>query len=226
MLGLLGGNKSNTVNRKKLDDNGTLRKRLKTQLETNASSLGIAGLQQTVKVPKGENKNEWMAVNVVDFINGVNILYGSLQEYCTDSSCPIMNAGKEFEYLWMDKDSADYKKPVAVSASKYISLLMDWIEKQVNDESIFPSDPNQPFPKNFEKIVKNIFKRLFRVYGHIYCAHFEQVKALGEEAHLNTSFKHFMYFVFEFDLIPGSELLPLKDVILTLLGDSFASKFK
>lgn len=48
-----------------------MRKRLKTSLETNASSLGIAGLQQTVKVPKGENKNEWMAVNVVDFINGV-----------------------------------------------------------------------------------------------------------------------------------------------------------
>ena len=42
--------------------------------------------------------------------------------------------------------------------------------------------------------VKTIFKRLFRVYAHIYHSHFKDVCALGEEAHLNTCFKHFMYF--------------------------------
>jgi hypothetical protein len=35
-----------------------------------------------------------------------------------------------------------------------------------------------------------------------------------------------MYFVFEFDLIPGSELLPLKDVIGLLLGESYGAKCK
>ena len=39
-----------------------------------------------------------------------------------------------------------------------------------------------------------IFKRLFRVYAHIYHSHFKNVCGLGEEAHLNTCFKHFMYF--------------------------------
>ena len=52
-----------------------------------------------------------------------------------------------------------------------------------------------PFPKNFISIAKTILKRLFRVYAHIYHQHFSEVVQLGEEAHLNTSFKHFIFFV-------------------------------
>lgn len=52
-----------------------------------------------------------------------------------------------------------------------------------------------PFPKNFLSIAKTILKRLFRVYAHIYHQHFTEVVQLGEEAHLNTSFKHFIFFV-------------------------------
>ena len=51
-----------------------------------------------------------------------------------------------------------------------------------------------PFPHNFVDVVKVVFKRLFRVYAHIYHSHFKHVCSLGEEAHLNTCFKHFMYF--------------------------------
>ena len=66
---------------------------------------------------------------------------------------------------------------------------------------------------NFIHIIQVIFKRLFRVYAHIYHAHFSDVMKLGAEAHLNTSFKHFIYFVFEFHLIQPKELAPLKDLI-------------
>lgn len=52
-----------------------------------------------------------------------------------------------------------------------------------------------PFPKNFSQIAKTILKRLFRVYAHIYHQHFPEVVRLREEAHLNTSFKHFIFFV-------------------------------
>ena len=38
--------------------------------------------------------------------------------------------------------------------------------------------------------------------------------ALGAEPHLNTCFKHYMYFVNEFDLIPRKEeLQPLQEPI-------------
>ena len=52
-----------------------------------------------------------------------------------------------------------------------------------------PPPTGVPFPKNFQTTVKLIFKRLFRVYAHIYYSHFQKVVALNEEAHLNTSFK-------------------------------------
>jgi len=46
-----------------------------------------------------------------------------------------------------------------------------------------------------QTIAKTILKRLFRVYAHIYHQHFKEIVSLGEEAHLNTSFKHFVYFI-------------------------------
>ena len=51
-----------------------------------------------------------------------------------------------------------------------------------------------PFPPNFKDVVKTIFKRLFRVYAHIYHSHFQKIVSLKEEAHLNTCFKHFILF--------------------------------
>jgi hypothetical protein len=38
----------------------------------------------------GEDRNEWLAVNTVDFFNQINLLYGSIVEFCTDRTCPIM----------------------------------------------------------------------------------------------------------------------------------------
>lgn len=69
------------------------------------------------------------------------------------------------------------------------------------------------FPKNFSAIVKNIMKRLFRVYAHIYCEHFTHIAQLQAEAHLNTSFKHFLFFIEEHDLVPEKEMAPLADLI-------------
>ncbi|VDP53166.1 unnamed protein product, partial [Schistosoma mattheei] len=70
-----------------------------------------------------------------------------------------------------------------------------------------------PFPRDFLNVVKVILKRLFRVYAHIYYQHFSEVRDLQEEAHLNTSFKHFIYFVLEFNLVQKRELVPLQHLI-------------
>lgn len=41
-----------------------------------------------------------------------------------------------YEYRWAD--GVQIKKPIEVSAPKYVEYLMDWIEVQLDDESIFP----------------------------------------------------------------------------------------
>lgn len=188
------------------------------------STIDSGDLHQAVKLPENEDLNEWLAVNTVDFFNMINLLYGSITEYCTKESCPKMDAGKGYIYLW--QDDKNYKKPTELSAPEYIDNLMTWIEQKVNNEKIFPSVEGEKFPKNFKKEVKVIFKRLFRVYAHLYYSHSKQIETLGSSSHLNTAFKHFIYFVFEFKLIKRRELAPLKEVIIKICGDKFRKKFK
>jgi len=180
------------------------------------ATLGSGNMKSAVVLPKGEDMNEWLAVNTVDFFNEISLLYGTITEFCTPSTCAIMSAGPQYEYLWAD--GVKVKKPIKVSAPEYVDLLMSWVETQLNDENIFPLQLGTPFPKTFQQIVKTIFKRLFRVYAHIYHSHFQKIVGLGAEAHLNTCFKHFIFFVYEFKLIDIKELEPLKDLIDSLMG--------
>ncbi|CAG8726277.1 12158_t:CDS:2, partial [Acaulospora morrowiae] len=203
--------KSRSVKPKKNVPEGTKQYQLQ---EYSKAILGSGNLKLAVVLPEGENINEWLAVNTYDFFNQINMLYGTIAEFCTPQECPIMSAGPKFEYLWSDNEKN--KKPVKLPAPEYVSHLMEWIQEQLDDESLFPSKIGVPFPKNFQSSVKVIFKRLFRVYAHIYLSHFSVITALGEEAHLNTSFKHFIYFVQEFQLIEKKELQPLSELIVTL----------
>ncbi|KAK9036478.1 hypothetical protein V6N11_078477 [Hibiscus sabdariffa] len=182
------------------------------------STLGSGNLREAVRLPPGEDLNEWLAVNTVDFFNQVNLLYGTLTEFCTAENCPTMTAGPKYEYRWAD--GVQIKKPIEVSAPKYVEYLMDWIESQLDDESIFPQKLGVPFPHNFKEVVKTIFKRLFRVYAHIYHSHFQKIVSLKEEAHLNTCFKHFILFTSEFGLIDKKELAPLQELIESIIVPS------
>lgn len=68
-----------------------------------------------------------------------------------------------------------FKKPTEVSAPAYTALLMEWIEALLDDERVFPVSAGVPFPQDFQAIISKIFRRLFRVYAHIYHSHFNQV---------------------------------------------------
>ncbi|RVW69927.1 MOB kinase activator-like 1A [Vitis vinifera] len=57
------------------------------------ATLGSGNLREAVRLPPGEDANEWLAVNTVDFFNQVNLLYGTLTEFCTPENCPTMTAG-------------------------------------------------------------------------------------------------------------------------------------
>jgi MOB kinase activator 1 len=188
-----------------------------------AKSLVRSGdLATAVKLPQGADRNHWLSVHTVDFYNITNVLYGSVTEFCTVQTCPVMSSGPRFEYLWRDGDK--YPKATKVPAPEYVNLLMTWIEQQINDESLFPSDDSREYPPNFPEIVKNIFRRLFRVYAHVYYSHFAKIRDLQEESHLNTAFKHFMFFVWEFDLISKDELTPLTDLLVNMMGEIAAEK--
>ena len=181
-------------------------------------TLGSGNLRLAVALPEGEDLNEWLAMKTVDLFNEVHLVHGMLSDFCTDHSCPVMNAGSLFEYKWAD--GRQYKTPTAMSAPKYCSTLLAWVQAQLDDERLFPTAPGAAFPPNFRReTVSNIFRRLFRVYGHIYHSHLERVVELTFEAHLNSCFKHLMYFVLTFDLVRTEELQPLQPLIAKLIAE-------
>jgi len=183
-------------------------KRYELHKQLQASLGSGTDLKAAVQLPEGEDLSEWLAVNVIDFFNQINLLYGSITEFCTEKTCPIMSAGSKYEYLWAD--GKDIKKPIKVSAPEYADFLMTWVQNTLEDETIFPTNDTTPFPKNFKQTVKTIFKRLFRIYAHIYYSHAKEIIELGEEPHLNTAFKHFYLFIKEFDLVDPKEMAPMQ----------------
>jgi len=182
----------------------------KTIKATMKATLGGGDLRKTVQLPPGEDPNEWIAVNTVHFYNAANMIYGTCAEFCTDQTCKTMSAGKN-EYLW--QDGVNYKKPTRVTAPVYIDLLLNWVNEQISNPDLFPVDENAKFPRTFMKQVKDIYKRLFRLYAHLYYSHFEKIASIGAKAHLNTCFKHFVFFILEFKLVDESGLAPLKNFI-------------
>ncbi|EGV64502.1 hypothetical protein CANTEDRAFT_104019 [Yamadazyma tenuis ATCC 10573] len=175
-------------------------------------------LYQAVKLPQDEDINEWLAVHVVDFYNQINMLYGTITEFCSPKTCPRMIATEEYEYLWQETNptmngSSSPKRPVSLPACEYIENLMNWIQGFFDNDNIFPSKMGAPFPQQFPTLVKTIFKRLFRIYAHIYCHHFHEITELGLQSHLNTSLKHYVLFSKEFDLIQTKDYGPLEDLV-------------
>ncbi|KAG1686197.1 hypothetical protein DVH05_007079 [Phytophthora capsici] len=195
-------NRNKTFRPQKSHNHGTKRYDLHKQAQ---ATLGNGDMRNAVALPEA-----------VDFFNEISIVYGTILEFCTSESCPEMRAGPKFEYLW--KDNKEYKTPAKLAAPEYIDMLMTWVEELLGDESLFPTREGVPYCRGFQSVVKNIFRRLFRVYAHVYYSHFDKIVSIGAEAHLNSCFKHFMAFVTHFDLVDKREQEPLDELIKKLLN--------
>lgn len=49
--------------------------------------------------------------------------------------------GCRYEYRWAD--GVAVKEPIRVSAPEYVEYLMNWIETQIDNETIFPQKPGR-----------------------------------------------------------------------------------
>jgi len=192
------------------------RQRIKvTRINVNPNdTLGIGDISYIVKKPEEEKLGEWLTENAVEIYKEIEFIYGVLKDYCTKAKCPSMTAGRRFEYLWADGDK--YIQPVKLPAPDYVKNLMAWVQKGLQpyvEKIKNGSAGDYKGNREWRKALKNIFKRLFRVYAHIYHTHMKVVEELGVLKHLNTSFQRFIYFVREFKLISFQHMEPLADLI-------------
>uniref|UniRef100_A0A0N5CH17 Mob1/phocein n=1 Tax=Strongyloides papillosus TaxID=174720 RepID=A0A0N5CH17_STREA len=184
-------------------------------LESTIPTLGSGSIKDAIKLPMGEDVNEWIAVNVMDFYNQVTMLYGVIAEKCTEEYCPKMSAGQYYEYYWTSGST-----PMSLPAYQYVDYLLSWVADTLDDEHIFPSQIGKQFPVEFHAIAQTIMKRLFRIYAHVYNEHMDYLGQLNAVEHFNTSLKHFILFVKEFDLMESEQMEPLKEIIDKILNQT------
>ncbi|XP_054733351.1 MOB kinase activator-like 2 isoform X2 [Anastrepha obliqua] len=183
--------------------------------------LPEADLKALVDLPAGLDYNEWLASHTLALFEHVNLVYGTISEFCTPSGCPDMTGPGNRTYLWFDEKG----KKTRVAAPQYIDYVMTFTQKTVSDESIFPTKYANEFPSSFESIARKILRLQFHVIAHLYAAHFREIALLGLHTHLNLTFAHLTALHRRFTLIDEKETDVLRDleVALRLTDDGQSS---
>ena len=161
------------------------------QEKVKQASLSVISLRESCLLPPNEDVYEWLAVNLADFFNEINLLHAQVGSHArTEQSYPTM--------AWAE------------------NLMND---ERLFPRSTFAPE-GVPYPADFFVTVKEIFGRLLAVFAHLY-SHLDHLVAVGAEPKLNERFKRFLYFSYEFDLQPTfDQLKPVQDLVDRLLdGD-------
>lgn len=169
-----------------------------------------------------EATNEWIAANTVDFYNEVALLYGLVEDFHQKASNPLSYAAlaeqyktykpkfpgffngfpQGFEYR-LKEANGKVSKP---DGAEYVNMSMIWLEDQIDNSQIFPEMEDDPFPAKFiDTYVTEMFKRMFRIFAIIYAVCWPFVVENEAEAHVNTCFKHFYFFMKKFNLLKKSQ---------------------
>merc|ERR1719384_399348 len=192
---------------------GTMRDRLHSYTKR---TLGAGGsVTEAVTLPPGESCAGWVAVHAIDFYNNVSTIWAVMS---TDPYLDSFRPGEGFpsgvEYRWSEGTGRD-AAAVSVSAPAYIEKVLQWIADQINDETKFPDDDD-------EAEALRVFQtpQFAALCGQI----FRTLEALQMAPHLNTCFKHFMFFCTEFGLLPEREVEPLEVLVKPIRKQYYLSK--
>ncbi|KAI5732306.1 hypothetical protein M8J77_024661 [Diaphorina citri] len=163
-------------------------------------------------MPQGVDFNEWLASHTIAIFDNINLIYGTISEFCTMSECPDMSGPSFRTYLWVDEKG----KKSRIAAPQYVDYVMTYIQKTIGDESNFPTKYGNEFPSNFESLARKILKLLFHIVAHLYHCHFREIVLLNLHAHLNCVFSHLIILNDRYQLIEPRETEILQDLIIAL----------
>jgi hypothetical protein len=106
----------------------------------------------------------------------------------------------------------------------------------LDDSALFPFGTPKTYPKQFDKAVKDIIKWMYRIYAHLILHHGGDIVNYDEKHgveignEMNLSFRHLLYFAFEFDLLDSKEIKgcssEMKAWILKNMGQKYKSLWK
>ena len=150
------------------------------------------------------------------------------------------NWARNHSFTWLNSR----REPVELPAYEYMTLMQRWISGKIDDENIMPTDASgvsyahnpsitttplsqlsnpgeadwlgkrSGFPEKFIDVCQMIFRQMFRVYAHLYWAHFtDPFYHLNLEKQLNSCFSHFVLTATALDMLKPQELEPMQPLI-------------
>nr|CAB3263889.1 MOB kinase activator 2 [Phallusia mammillata] len=175
----------------------------------------IFELMKVVRMPCKMDLKEWVATQTISLFHNVNLLYGTVSEFCTAETCPVMQGPCQTQYTWVEERG----KKLKCTAPQYIDYVMTFCQKCVSNQELFPTKYAQFFADNFFTEIKKVLKFLYHVIAHMYYAHFARLRQLDLHLYLNVVFKHFILFVREYELLDPKETASLDDLVKLMLNE-------
>ena len=160
--------------------------------ETLRKTLGTGNLRETVAKPDSISLEQWIIGGTSVFVQHTERIYSILGAVCTHTSCPCMGAGPRCEYLWGDDGTSD-EAPARLSAPAHVGRLLEWAQFELDDPTLLPRpalEADSLSLSYFHQRMGFLYRRLLRVYAHIYSRHLADVEKLGAEKLLNSTLKH------------------------------------
>jgi len=139
------------------------------------------------------------------------MFHATVVEVCTPRECPNMSTDPtQFpDFTWTDAN----KRAVKLPAAQYVDYVLAWVQTCLDDPAVFPTRAHQEFPRDFATTVRAIHRQLYRVFAHIYWAHYDTMLNLHQEGHWNSLFAHWVAFTREFDLVKREEMREMDELV-------------
>mmetsp|Transcript_5459 Transcript_5459/g.6905 ORF Transcript_5459/g.6905 Transcript_5459/m.6905 type:complete len:303 (+) Transcript_5459:202-1110(+) len=172
-------------------------------------------LPELEKLAAVEAEKEWLAANTVDFFNEVSLLYGMVENFHHQSS--RIASYRELQEEWKTKKKTIRLPPFNkgfpegfVHASLngdgdgivYVNNVIVWLEDIIDNPGVFPELEDETFPDDFKtKYLPEMFKKMLRIFAIVYSVCWPIVVEYEADAHINTCFKHFYFFMKRYNLL-------------------------
>jgi len=173
-----------------------------THQQNPHATLGNDALKDVCGGPAGVNQETWIAAKCCDVIDDVHTVLSLLSERDVSGAPPICGTtcGEREEYRYAAKNiDKDYARSQVASTDMPVGAVFRRLQMK-----------------------EMMFRRLSRVYVHVFLCHRPLLQKRGYEAHINYCFKHFLFFGQEYDLLGewgcnASDLEPLRPMIVQML---------
>ena len=171
-------------------------------------SVDLDCILEATRVPPCVDRKEWLALCLMDHLEDLRSLCLFMVDIC---QCSRLRAGRS-EFNWPSQHGYEQ-----MSAPMYLQNLICWCETVLADERFFPTTRGSSFTFDFDHIVKTMYRRMSRVYCHLYIDHFRYLKHYRIETSANTCLVYFYLIGEEFSLQADPEMIPLTSLVQELL---------